>query len=60
MSCTTPPPSQAEGVCVSVLPLGTGNDLARVCGWGAATEDDVNLTNLLDKYEVGSPRLLDR
>uniref|UniRef100_A0A8D0A2Y1 Diacylglycerol kinase n=1 Tax=Sander lucioperca TaxID=283035 RepID=A0A8D0A2Y1_SANLU len=36
---------------LGVLPLGTGNDLARVLGWGAACDDDTQLPQILEKLE---------
>ncbi|KAL1490343.1 hypothetical protein ABEB36_013057 [Hypothenemus hampei] len=45
---------------VAVLPLGTGNDLARVLGWGASCDSDAHLPQLLEKYERASVKMLDR
>uniref|UniRef100_A0AAR2L4B0 Diacylglycerol kinase n=1 Tax=Pygocentrus nattereri TaxID=42514 RepID=A0AAR2L4B0_PYGNA len=45
---------------LGVLPLGTGNDLARVLGWGAACDDDTQLPQILEKLERASTKMLDR
>ncbi|XP_052868545.1 diacylglycerol kinase eta [Anopheles cruzii] len=45
---------------IAVLPLGTGNDLARVLGWGSSCDDDAHLPQLLERYEKASTKMLDR
>ena len=43
-----------------VVPLGTGNDLSRVLGWGAACNDDAKLDGILEDVTKCTIRQLDR
>ncbi|XP_015906416.1 diacylglycerol kinase delta isoform X2 [Parasteatoda tepidariorum] len=45
---------------VGVLPLGTGNDLARILGWGSSCNDDAQLPQMLENYEKATVKALDR
>ncbi|EYB97689.1 hypothetical protein Y032_0138g2058 [Ancylostoma ceylanicum] len=45
---------------LAILPLGTGNDLARVLGWGHAFYDDTQLPQLMRTFERAHTRMLDR
>lgn len=44
---------------VAILPMGTGNDLARALGWGAGCSD-LNAHSIIHSVKEATPQILDR
>lgn len=46
---------------VAILPLGTGNDLSRVLGWGEGyTHEDLDVNGFMRQLQQAKPVKLDR
>ncbi|XP_050016932.1 diacylglycerol kinase kappa isoform X2 [Alexandromys fortis] len=45
---------------LAVIPLGTGNDLARVLGWGSFWNKNKSVLDILSRIEQANVRILDR
>ncbi|CAJ0609335.1 unnamed protein product [Cylicocyclus nassatus] len=45
---------------MAVLPLGTGNDLSRVLGWGSGTDGDLDMLQYLSDVHAADVQMVDR
>lgn len=45
---------------VAIIPLGTGNDLSRVLGWGKEHDSYLDPTKILKKVQTAEKVMLDR